>query len=92
VAGQTREFGVSLYVVSDDAGDPQSSSLVNAASGAGTPVSDNDGALRHMYDPNSTGVTVVLVEPDGVVKSVVRNVTPQTPLRAALTVLDQSAA
>jgi hypothetical protein len=55
-------------------------------------VSDNDGALRHMYDPNSTGVTVVLVEPDGVVKSVVRNVIPQTPLRAALTVLDQSAA
>jgi hypothetical protein len=91
VAGQTHEFALHLYVVSDDVGDPQLSSLVNAASGTGTPVYDNGGALRHMYQPKAaTGVTVVLVDPHGVVKHIVPAVTAQTPLRA-LALLDPAA-
>jgi hypothetical protein len=92
VASQAGEFGLSVYVVSSQVPDPQMSSLTHAAKGARTPVYDNGEILRRTYDPALLGVTVVLVRADGVVRSVVRNATADTSLRAALAVLDQSAA
>jgi hypothetical protein len=57
--------------------------------GAQIPVYDIGGVLRNTYDHTGTGVTIVLVRRDGVVRAVLPGVGPQTTLHGALTVLDQ---
>jgi hypothetical protein len=89
VADQAGEFGLTVYVVSPQVSDPQMDSLTGGANAARIPVYDIGAKLRNTYDRKGTGVTVLLVRKDGVVRAVVPRVGPQTTLHGALTVLDE---
>ncbi len=69
---QVREFGLTMYLVGDSA---TAGEIIDAANGIGNgtavPVVDGGGVLTAVYE--DTGLVVVLIHADGVVRTVVRD-------------------
>lgn len=94
IASQAGEFSLVTYLVSPVDADPQMDALLRnaqrSAQGSRVAVYDPGGRLRTFY--RATGVTILVVQSDGIVRAILRDVTPTTPFRAALTRAQQSGA
>jgi hypothetical protein len=92
ITAQATEFELRTYVVTPESVDPQMAALTKDSRGVRTAVYDPGGKLRATYAQHTNGVTVLIVEKDGVVRKVVRDVTENMTLRGGLTQVGQPGA